>query len=159
MGETGGDISLLDLDTKRVVPLLRSRFEELDPALSPDGKWIAYVSDETGRPEVYVRSLASEGTKLRISSEGGNEPLWSRGGAELFYRKDDGLYAVVVATGGGLKASEPKKLFDAAMSRREVTRSYDITPDDKSFVYVERADASRMRSINIVTNAVKGRDR
>lgn len=159
LGDTRTDISLLDIAEKRAVPLFHSRFEESEPSLSPDGKWIAYVSDETGRAEVYVRAIESEGTKLRISTEGGTEPLWSRRGGELFYRKANALYAVDVATAGGLKTGEPKKLFEVPMNRRDVTRSYDVLPDDSGFVYVERADATRMNSINIVTNALDRRDR
>ena len=150
------NIELLRTDRPdEVVPFLQSRFNETSPALSPDGRWIAYVSDETGVNEVYVRSTGAEGAKVRISTEGGREPLWSHSGRELFYRREDALMAVQVTMSPELTASAPVRLFSFPSSVRDITRSYDITPDDRRFVMIERAAAaSSMDAVNVVIGAL-----
>ena len=159
LGVTDGASFNIDLmrldDPDHPIPFLHSRFNESAPALSRDAKWIAYVSDETGSNEVYVRSTGAEGAKLRISTEGGREPLWSNSGRELFYRRDDALMAVQVSTAPQLTAGAPAKLFDFPSSIRDITRSYEITPDDRYFVMIERAAAATsMGTLNVVTGAL-----
>ena len=63
---------------KRAAPVVRSRFSDIEPALSPDGRWLAYVSDESGQPEVYVQPFPDPGPRRQISTSGGREPLWAR---------------------------------------------------------------------------------
>jgi Tol biopolymer transport system component len=79
--------------------ILRTRFNEWSPKLSPDGRWLAYVSDESGRSEISVRPFPDPGGKFAISTDGGSEPRWSRDGRELFYRNGDKMMAVTMATG------------------------------------------------------------
>jgi hypothetical protein len=145
------DVSLLRMSDGVVLPLLRSRFNETEPALSPDSKWIAYVSDETGRNEVYVRSIASEGTRARISTDGGREPIWAHSGRELFFRHGDSILAAAVALGSSVSSSAPVRLFDFPIEQRDISRSYDVMPDDAHFVIVERsAAAGSMRTLNVL---------
>jgi serine/threonine-protein kinase len=94
-------------------PLLATPYDELSMRLSPDDRWIAYQSDETGRPEVFVRPFpdATSG-KVQVSSDGGTGPLWSRDGRELFYlRPDEMMMAVPVSADGTVRVAEQRELF------------------------------------------------
>ena len=91
------------------LPILRSHFNETDGRVSPDGRWLAYVSDESGKSEVYVQRFLSPGGKWRISSMGGSEPQWSHNGQEIFYMAtDQKLMAVSVRAGFSLDPGTPK---------------------------------------------------
>jgi serine/threonine-protein kinase len=81
------DIAVLDVRSGRVTPFLNSQFMEMYPDFSPDGRWIAYTSDESKRDEVYVRPFPGPGMKYPVSNEGGVEPLWARNYKQLFYRR------------------------------------------------------------------------
>jgi len=83
--ESGSDIYLLNVRDRSVTPYLNSRFNERYPEFSPDGRWLAYASDESGRFEVYVQPFPRGGGKWQVSSEGGCAPLWARNGKQLFY--------------------------------------------------------------------------
>ena len=91
---------------------LRTPFNESVPKFSPDGRWLAYVSDESGRYEIYVQPYPGPGGKLQISTEGGTEPVWNRSGRELFYRNGDKMMAVDIATQPDFAAGKPRMLFE-----------------------------------------------
>ena len=118
-------------------PLLDSEAGEFGPAISPDGQWIAYVSDETGRNEVYVQRFPDLGERQQVSTDGGLDPLWSPDGRALYYlglRGGGGPGEVAVVTidpGTSLSVGNPEVLFDYAnyAPPRLAGRSYDITPD------------------------------
>src|SRR5439155_27307752 len=93
-------------------PVLLTPFDEPSPRFSPDGKWLAYVSDESGRDDVYVQPFPGPGPKWLVSTDGGIDPVWSRDGRELFYRKDDEMMAVSVAPKGEFAAGRPQRLFE-----------------------------------------------
>src|SRR5262249_55160119 len=93
------------------------------PRLSPNGRWVAYVSDESGRAEVYVRPFPGSGSRWAISKDGGDVPVWARNGRELFYRNADQMMAVEVTSDPTFSASKPRVLFEAK------TEGYDVTPD------------------------------
>jgi Tol biopolymer transport system component len=110
------DIELLDVTTRRVTPFLNSRFYETAPAVSPDGRWIAYVSDESGEEEVYIQGFPSGGGRWQVSNEGGAEPLWSRDGKQIFFRqswpsRENKAFVADVRTAGGFSVSKPHLLF------------------------------------------------
>jgi len=93
-------------------PVLRTQFNEMDGRISPDGNWLAYVSDESGKWEVYVQRFLSPGGKWQVSSNGGKQPQWSHNGNELFYvAADQKLMAVAVRPGLSLDPGTPKQLF------------------------------------------------
>ena len=100
--ERGGalpDIGLFSMEGDRASePLLATESRETAPSISPDGNWIAYASDETGQPEVHVQRFPGLGAKEPISTDGGQQPLWSPDGSELFYRGPRGMMAVPVDT-------------------------------------------------------------
>ena len=117
--------------------LVASKFEDLSPALSPDGKWLAYSSNETGRHEIYVRPFPeTNDAKYQVSLEGGIEPRWARSGRELFYRSvRDKLISVPVMPGATFIKGAPVDLFDVSMySAQTYTQAYDVSPDGKRFL-------------------------
>ncbi|MGH9578874.1 MAG: TolB family protein [Terriglobales bacterium] len=153
--ESRGDIWLLPFTGDRKPrPFLQTPFDEIDPKISPDGRWIAYTSDESGRYEVYVQSLEGSGGKYQISSEGGFGALWSRNGRELFYRKDNKVMAVAVTTHPGFAASSPRALFEGTYSvhpRQEGT--WDVTPDGQRFLMLRPSGGEAVQSqLRVVLN-------
>ncbi|HXH33220.1 MAG TPA: hypothetical protein VNJ54_02280 [Plantibacter sp.] len=134
--ETGADIWVLERDAARVRPLVRTKFNEYAPVFSPDGRWIAYVSDESGRPEILVVSYPEAVGKRQLSTEGGTEPLWARDGTELFYRSGDRLMRVDMSRGPG-DAGIPTTLFEGRYVPGTVTlANYDVAPNGAGFLMV-----------------------
>jgi serine/threonine-protein kinase len=119
-------------------PFVATRADELNPALSPDGHWLAYTSDESGRDEVYVAQFPGPGERIQISPDGGDGPLWSHDGRALFYRATDGRFmSLDVALGAHLGLSNRHALFSAVGFTTDRTHpTYDLTPDDKRFLFV-----------------------
>ena len=137
--DTGNDIFLLDLQSRRITPFLNSGANEAYPEFSPDGRWIAYASDESGRMEVYVRPFPGPGGKWLISQDGGVAPVWTRDGKQLFYYQLDGgqIWAVDVRADGGFSASKPRPLFKApGWMSGDPVRSWDVSPDGQRFLMV-----------------------
>ena len=117
--------------------LVASKFEDLSPAVSPDGKWLAYSSNESGRHEIFVVSFPeTSAAKFQISQDGGIEPRWARSGRELFYRNArDKLVAVPVTLGPTLIKGTSKELFDASMYYAQTyTPQYDVSADGTRFL-------------------------
>ena len=116
-------------------PLLKTDANEAAAVVSPDGKWIAYGSDETGRYEVYVDTFPPGGGKRQVSTIGGNSPMWRGDGRELYYHGSDGaLMAVAITPGTGTVAGAPVSLFSFAPGGNLVTPYYSVTPDGKRFI-------------------------
>ena len=142
-GATRNDIWTYDLQQKTSAPLLASAFNEGWARLSPDGRWIAYVSDESQQPEVYVRSFPDGPVKTRISTAGGSQPQWRRDGKELFYiAPDNMLMAVQIqATATRVDASRPDPLFSANVDQNKSIRNqYAASPDGQRFFILSLAD-------------------
>jgi serine/threonine protein kinase len=117
-------------------PLLRSRFAERQARFSPDGQWIAYSSDESGQPEVYVQPFPPTGAKWQVSNDGGREPSWRRDGRELFYLSGDRrLMAVPLSLARGFRADRATELFRVPPDApRENRISYAPTADGQRFL-------------------------
>jgi serine/threonine-protein kinase len=116
---------------------------------SPDGKWVAYCSTESGRPEVYVQPWPGPGPKIQISSEGGLDPIWSRDGKELFYRVGNKMMVVSMSLAGGVHAGKPQMLWEGKYSlgmssscgpAGATSANYDVTQDGRRFLMVKDAD-------------------
>ena len=136
--DTGDDIALLDVRSKRVTPFLNTKYSEWYPEFSPDGRWMAYTSDESNRQEVYVRPFPGPGMKQQVSIEGGSEPLWARNGQQLFYRREDQVWAVDVRTDGAFAAGKPRLLFEKpGCVRTYPIRAYDLSLDSQRFLMVK----------------------
>ncbi len=136
---TGGDIWMLPLDGEPV-PLVVTDASERSPRLSPNGRWLAYVSDETGGDEIYVQAFPGPEGKQVISTDGGREPVWSRDGTELFYRHGDELLAVDVETGDNLEAGTPRTVVTArfVVGGGGRNQNYDVSLDGERFIFVQR---------------------
>ncbi|MBI4463460.1 MAG: PD40 domain-containing protein, partial [Acidobacteria bacterium] len=153
---TGRDIGVLSLiEERKATPFLRTPFNEVEPAFSPDGRWLAYAADESGRNEVYVQPFPGGGQKWQISTEGGSEPVWARDGRELFYRNGDKMMAVSITTQPAFRATKPELLFERHYHSLPpaVTRNYDIAPDGRRFLMVKASDqAAIVTHLNVVLN-------
>jgi serine/threonine protein kinase/Tol biopolymer transport system component len=129
-------------DKPHAEPLLTSAFDEVHGTISPNGRWMAYTSLESGRPEVYVTSFPKAGQRWPVSSDGGAEPCWTADGRELFYRRNQQIVAVAVTTAGTFEAGVPKVLFEerALPQRPDEPRSFAVAPDGRILlnVIVER---------------------
>ncbi|HXI21593.1 MAG TPA: hypothetical protein VNH46_10930, partial [Gemmatimonadales bacterium] len=120
------------------IPLLSTRAFEQHPAVSPNGRWLAYKSDESGQDEVYVRSYPAMGPPTPISIGGGEAPVWSRHGDELFYLGRTGMMAAAVdARGDGLTVTGRTALFSTGRYASTANRDYDVSPDGRRFVMVQ----------------------
>jgi Tol biopolymer transport system component len=131
-------------------PLLQTAFNESEPAFSADGQWIAYVSDETRRNEVYVRRFPLRGPRLQASRDGGEEPVWSRSGRELYFRKGPEVLTVrLEGSEDSPRLTEPEVLFAGRYHYNLYpTSTYDVSPDGR-FLMVEEPPPVR-RTVHVV---------
>jgi Tol biopolymer transport system component len=119
---------------------------------SPDGTWIAYQSDKTGRYEIYVRPFRGPGGDSRVSIDGGTQVRWNSNGKELFYRDGDALMVVDVSGSVDLALSQPRALFHQhyAFGSNISIANFDVAPDGQQFVMVKESPGSS--HLNLVLN-------
>jgi serine/threonine-protein kinase len=155
--ETDGDIWILPLEGDRTPrPFLRTKADEGGAALSPDGGFLAYVSNASGRPEIYVEAFPGPGGKWQISTDGGTEPRWSRSGKELFYRDGSRMMSVDVETEPAFAPRKPRPLFEDRYARDWwFNADYDVGPDGERFLMVEAGDVT-ITELTVVTNWATG---
>jgi Tol biopolymer transport system component len=130
-------------------PLIATRFSETYPAVSPDGDRLAYVSNRSGRDEVYLRRLAGGGEEVQVSTDGGSEPVWGPGGRELFYRGgtlgEPSLMQATLAAGTAPAITSRVSLFPlTGYIPATPHANYDIAPDGREFVMVRQNPAARI---------------
>src|SRR4029077_18250032 len=106
---------------RQAKPFLITPSNESVPSFSPDGHWLAYISDESGRYEVYVQPYPGPGAKYQISNEGGTEPVWNPNGRELFYRSGEKMMAVDVSSEPNFSVGKAKMLFRGTYLRTPFT--------------------------------------
>lgn len=148
-GGRGFDIWVLPIAGEgQAHPLLQSKFSEQWGVVSPNGQWLAYVSDETGSSEVYVQSFPGLGNRAQISELGGFEPAWSRNGRELFYRTGDKMMVVPVEAEQHFKAGTPQALFEDHNDYSD----YDIALDGTHLLMIKGKDDSSPMQLNVVLN-------
>ena len=142
--KTEGDIWFLRLEGDRKPEVfLQTAANEQAPRFSPDGRWLAYTSNESGKYEVFVRPFPSGDRKWQISTGGSSSARWSADGKELFYLQDKTMMAVAVsAEGSSFSADKPRKLFEV-QSALNVFRGFDIAPDGQRFVMVKSAEEEK----------------
>ena len=153
----GSDILALrpGQDTVPVALVVAPEFDEQNMGLSPDGRWLAYSSQETERWEIYVVPFPNAGdAKWAVSTSGGQEPVWSHSGRELFYRNGRGeMVAVQVETEPTFAPGQQEVLFPATQYRTGVNLPrYDVTPDDERFIMVRRAGVATLGELILVQN-------
>lgn len=124
---------------RKPVPYAVGPSNDRAATLSPDGRWVAYVSDVSGRDEVYVGGFPVRGVPVQVSSTSGREPRWSPDGREIFYRGAEGMVAVALEVGTELRARERVVLFDDGPYVSPVQgTAYDIHPDGQRFAMIRR---------------------
>jgi len=133
------DIHLLSVaDEPTAEPLLETAYNEGSPAISPDGRWLAYASDETGSAEIYVRPFPNvEEGKWQISVDGGQEPLWGADSTELFFRGSSEFFSVPINTADEFSWGSPIALFQDTYLDRNNLPSYDVSPDGERFLMLQ----------------------
>jgi Tol biopolymer transport system component/predicted Ser/Thr protein kinase len=150
-----GDPSAGSGQVRKAEPFLRTRFDEASPRFSPDGRWMTYVSDESGRYEIYVQPYPGPGGKWQVSTEGGTEPVWNPNGRELFYRSGDKMMAVDIATQSGFTAGTPRMLFEGRYEPTPVPLpNYDVSRDGQRFLMLKPSEQEQAAptQINVVLN-------
>ena len=133
---------------------LQTPANEGGPIFSPDGRWLAYWSDESGRGEIYVRPFPG-GWKTQISTDGGVQPVWARSGRELFYRNADKMMAAAIEAKPAFSAAKPKLLFEGHYEAGifPFEPNYDVSPDGQRFLMVKgSAQESAATQLNVVLN-------
>jgi serine/threonine-protein kinase len=156
--KSGKDIWIFKRDSSVASPLLSSPFQEHSPVFSPDGSWLIYVSDESGREEVYATRYPGLDEKKSISTSGGREPVWSRDGQEVFYRNGDQLIAVPVQLSPAFAIGESRVILEGtwaegAWQEQSITNAdYDVSADGQRFLMVEVEESSTASELRVVVN-------
>jgi serine/threonine-protein kinase len=152
----GRDIWVASLDGERNQSvLLQTPFDEVVPKISPDGRWLAYLSNESDRFEVYVRAFPGPGGRWQISTDGAVEPLWARNGRELFYRAGDKVMAVDITTQPSFQAGSPRLLFEGDYTTHNAPPepNYDVSPDGQRFLMFKAQEEQHgLTQIHVVLN-------
>ena len=149
---TGGDIWVLPLLGDRApIPFARTTFNEGHARFSPDGRWLAYASDESGRFEAYVQQFPGPGGKWQISTRGGFQPTWRADGRELYYIGTDGtLMAVTIAADAGFTAGVPSPLFNTRIASSQSMSQYTPAADGSRFLVITQEGATSIEPLSVV---------
>ena len=148
------DVSQIDIEGNTVAPMLHSRFDEGGVELSPDGRWIAYVSNESGRNEVYLQPFPARDRRVPVSSGGGTEPVWSHDSRSLFYRRGNRLLVAAIPATAGAEVGRPVQVLEAAFGTGPSgLAGYDVSPDGQRFVIVRRdASTAAVEGVEVIAN-------
>ena len=148
---TSTDIWLLNLGNQfEMHPFKRSSATEKQGSLSPDGRWMAYASNESGRSEIYVEPVPGPGGRWQISTAGGEQPRWARSSGEILYRNGTKMMRVAVQVQPSFRAAKPVELFDRRFDRGAGVADYDVSPDGRKFVMI-RSQFANPTEIRVVT--------
>ena len=148
---TGPDLAVLDTDTHEPRVFLRTAAGETNPRFSPDGRAVAYVSDESGANEVYVRAFPGPGRKLQVSPDGGVQPVWSRDGRQLYYRNADKMLSVDVATRPVVASGIPHTIFEGRYVGTDTGNAgYDVSASGRFLMVQPVVPEAPLTQINIV---------
>ena len=155
--KTKDDLWVLPLfGDRKPMPFLETEFNERQGQLSSDGRWMAYISDESGSWEVYVQPFPASGGKWQISTKGGGQPRWRRDGKELFYlapAPDRKLMAVEVKAGATFEAGVPRALFETHLPGSPLDPvQYSVTADGQRFLIDTLAENAASSSVTVVLN-------
>jgi eukaryotic-like serine/threonine-protein kinase len=151
------DVWSLDIEQQKAQPILQSPASEVQPRLSPNGRWLAYASDETGMWEVYLRGLGDTPGQWQISRGGGMQPIWRGDGHELFYTTLDGVMTAVSIPGDRTPdASTPQPLFQTTLPNvlAPFRTAYAVSPDGRRFLLNALRPNPQVSAITIVLNGV-----
>ena len=149
------DVLAIDADSGKATTLLASPFSESQARFSPDGKWLAYTSVETGRTEVYAQPYPALDRRVIVSTAGGFEPVWSRDGRRLYFRSPTDVMAAAVASTSPLEFSAPQALFADTLVRTQgnLHTHFDVAPDGR-FLFIENPRQDRQAEANLEIHVV-----
>jgi Tol biopolymer transport system component len=152
--QTDGDVWFLPLDGERTPrPFLETVADEGGARFSPDGRYLAYVSNTSGRPEIYVETFLERGGKWQVSTEGGTEPVWARDGMELFYRTGSHMMAVAVETVPSFRPSKPRVLFEDRYQKSGwFSAIYDVDHDGRFLMIESGARSDAREQLSVILN-------
>jgi Tol biopolymer transport system component len=158
--KSGYDVGVVSLEDRKAATLLNTPFDEMAPQFSPDGRWLAYSSNESGVREVYVQAFPGPGEKWQVSSGGGLFPLWRRDGKEIFFVSlpEKQLWAAEVKTVSGFEVGAPRALFQTRIRWNDAGRQYDVSPDGSRILINAVLDAGP-EPFTVVQNFLAGRRR
>jgi len=140
-------------------PMDNSKYVQGSPKFSPDGKWLAFCSNESRTPQVYIQAFPGPGPKTQVSTDGGTDPVWKRSGGEIFYRNGDSMMAVPVWTAPTFTAGRPQELWKGHYSHGmssscgapgATSSNYDVTADGQRFLMIKDDDQDRATSTQVV---------
>ena len=153
VGAGGRDVYVASVDSPQVArPVLSSPFQEYMIALSPDNKWLAYVSESSGRPEVYLKRLDGVSGVWPVSNDGGKEPRWGGNMRELLFRKNDTLYSVPLELGAEARPGRPRALFAVKYVAGPWDTLWDVSPDGKQFIFVREPTVRGPEKLTVLTH-------
>jgi serine/threonine-protein kinase len=151
LASIGPDVTLVTPSSKDQKPLLHSSFYEAQAAFSPEGRHVAYLSDQSGRPEVYVQGYPALGQLQQVSANGGGEPVWARNGRELFFRWGTQMFSVPFDPAHGT-AGRPRILFSSDHTRGVGSPAFDVSADGQRIVMVKSPAAGTHDRVAVLLN-------
>jgi serine/threonine-protein kinase len=151
------DIAIVDINNRMTRPLVQTPFVELNGVVSPDGRWVAYQSNESGRAEIYLRPYPDvQRRQIAVSTGGGTRPLFSHDGRELFFYIEPGTIMAVSLSPSGELQGAPRALFSGMYPTATSGRFFDVTPDSQRFLMVKSTDAPALPTdVSVVLNWVQ----
>jgi Tol biopolymer transport system component len=145
------DIQMLNRTTGKVVPFVQTPAAERQAMFSPDGRLVAYVSNQNGPDEVFVREFSDGERHWQISNDSGIEPMWAPSGKELFYRRGDDMMVVDIATSPVFTPGKPRRLFTGRYANAQPA-GYDVSSDGSRFLMVKDTSAGPLREVRVILN-------
>jgi Tol biopolymer transport system component len=136
-------------DESTIATLLDGADDELAPVVSPDGKWMAYVSNYSETDEIYVTSFPVAGARSKVSNQGGHSPTWSPDGKTLYYLEGLSMVAVAIETEPAIRVLSREVLFEDEFVQYRWSRQYDITPDGERFIMIKNPPRG---NVEVITN-------
>jgi dipeptidyl aminopeptidase/acylaminoacyl peptidase len=147
---TGTDLWTLS-PVGQAAPLVKTRFQEQGGNVSPDGRYLAYVTDEAGHYDVHAVPMAG-GERVIVTSDGGTGPVWSRDGRELFYRAGDDLVSVEVKSTSPLVLGARRRILDVSPFEPQYFQEFDVSPDGQRFLFIRAEPGSRPTRLDVILN-------
>ena len=153
-GDDGWDVWALPMSggDRKPFPVVETHFDEQWATFSPDGNYIVYQSNESGRPEIYVQEFPEPRNKVQVSTSGGTEAFWRGDGKELFYRSGNRLMSVPVQTMPSFSAGTPSQLFQATFASVTVRGHYRPSADGQRFLVIAALGREAAKPASIVLN-------
>ncbi len=152
--ETGRDLYARPLDGGTPArPIRVTRSEDRNVSFSPDGSWVAYQSNESGRSEIYAQPFPGPGDRIQVSSDGGTDPVWARNG-EIFYLHENQLRVIAARAKGRVEFDAPRTLFTYSLIPATIhdTQTFDVTRDGARVIAVTVPEGSEPRQLEVVTD-------